>query len=102
MFFKLIPRKYSGFEVRMTDNPRWQAPIPLYPDSYTGETKFKKVKVKLRRNPTIASSPTCEKSYTPWTVHTVKGYCKFRAILDEYIEQAPLNIVNGRVNAVSL
>jgi hypothetical protein len=32
MFSKLIPRKSSGFEVRVTDNPRWQAPIPLYPE----------------------------------------------------------------------
>jgi hypothetical protein len=67
----------------MTDNPRWQAPIPFYPEPDTGETEMEKVKVKLRRNPTVASSPTYEKSYTPWTGHTVEGYCKFRAMLDE-------------------
>jgi hypothetical protein len=58
MFSKLILRKSSGFEVRVTDNPRWQAPIPLYPEPDTDETKIKKVKVKLRRTPTVASPPT--------------------------------------------
>jgi hypothetical protein len=90
MFFKLIPPKLSGFEVQVTDNPCWQAPIPLYPEPDMGETEIKKVKVKLRRNPTVASSPTYEKSYTPWTGHTVEGYCKFRTMLEEYIKQAPL------------
>jgi hypothetical protein len=85
----------------VTDNPHWQTPIPLYPELYTCETKIKKVKVKLRRNPTVASSPTYEKSYTLWTGHTVEGYCKLRAILDENIKQAPLNNVNERLNAVS-
>jgi hypothetical protein len=102
MFSKLILRKSSGFEVRVTDNPRWQAPIWLYPEPSTDETKIKKVKVTLRRNPTVASSPTYEKSYTPWTGHTVEGYCKFRAMLYEYIKQAPLNNVNEWVNAISL
>jgi hypothetical protein len=60
------------------------------------------VKVKLRRNPTVASSPTYEKSYTPWTGNRIEGYSKFRAILDKYMKQAPLNNVNERVNAVSL
>jgi hypothetical protein len=59
----------------VTDNPRWQAAIPLYPEPDTDETELEKVKVKLRRNPTVASSPTYEKSYTPWTGHTVEGYC---------------------------
>jgi hypothetical protein len=65
-------------------------------------TVIKKVKVKLRKSPTVASSPSYEKSYTPWTGHTVEGYCKSRAMFDEYIKQAPLNNVNERVNAVSL
>jgi hypothetical protein len=102
MFFKIIPRNSSGFEVQVTDNLRWQAPIPLCPEPDTGETKIKKVKVKLRRNPTVGSSTTYEKSYTLWTGHTIEGYCKFRAILDEYIKQAPLNNVNEWVNAISL
>jgi hypothetical protein len=38
----------------------------------------------------------------PWTGHIVEGYCKFRAMLDEYIKQDPLNNVNDRVNAISL
>jgi hypothetical protein len=67
-----------------------------------GKTKIQKVKVKLPRNPTVASSTTYEKSYTPWTGHTVKGYCKFRLMLDEYINQAPLNNMNEWVNTVSL
>jgi hypothetical protein len=73
MFSKLIPRKSSGFEVQVTDNPRWQAPIPLYPEPDTGETEIKKVKIKTRRNPMVTSSPTYEKSNTPWTGHTVEG-----------------------------
>jgi hypothetical protein len=102
MFSKLIPHKSSSFEVQVTNNPHWQAPILLYPEPYTDETEMVKVKVKLRRNPTVESSPTYEKSYTPWTGHTLKGYCKFRAILDEYIKLAPLNNVNEQVNAISL
>jgi hypothetical protein len=86
----------------VTDNPRWQAPIPPYPEPDTGETEIKKVEVKLRRNPTVASSPNYEKSYTPWTEHIVEGFCKFRAMLDEYIKQASLNNLNERVNALSL
>jgi RNase H-like domain found in reverse transcriptase len=96
MFSKLIPRKSTGFEVGVTENPRWQAPILLYPES----VEAKMVKVKLRRNPTVASSAEYEKSYMPWTGHTVEGYCKFRAMIDEYIEQAPLNNVNERVSAI--
>jgi hypothetical protein len=102
MFSKLIPCKSSGFEVKVIDNPRWKAPILLYPEPDTGETKIKMVKVKIHRNPTVASSPTYEKSYTPWTGHKVEGYCKCKVILDEYVKQAPLNNVNERVNAVSL
>jgi hypothetical protein len=86
----------------VTDNPHWQAPIPLYPEPDMDETEIEKVKVKLRKNLTVASSPTYENSYTLWTGHTVEGYCKFRAKLGEYIKQAPLNNVNERVNAVSL
>ena len=59
------------------------------------------VKLKLRRNPTVALSPTYEKSYAPWTGHTVEGYCKFRAMLDEYIKQAPLNNVQERAAAIT-
>jgi hypothetical protein len=67
-----------------------------------GETKIQKVKVKLPRNPTVASSTTYEKSYTPWTGHTVEGYFKFRVMLDEYINQAPLNNMNEWLNTASL
>jgi hypothetical protein len=81
MFSKLIPRKSPGFEVQVTDNPRWQAPIPLYPEPDMGQTKIEKVKVKSRRNPTVATSSTHENSHTLWTGHTVEGYCKFRAML---------------------
>jgi hypothetical protein len=41
MFSKLIPHNSAGFEVRVTDNPRWHAPIPLYPEPDMGETKNK-------------------------------------------------------------
>jgi hypothetical protein len=67
-----------------------------------GATEIKKVKVKLLRNPTVASSLNNEKSYTPLTGHTVEVYCKFRAMLDEYIKQSPLNYMNERMNAISL
>jgi hypothetical protein len=85
----------------VTNNPHQQAPIPLYPVPSTGKTKFKKVKVKLCRNLTVASFPNYENSYTQWTEHTVEGYYKFRAMLVEYVKQDPLNNVNEQVNAVS-
>jgi hypothetical protein len=84
----------------VTDNLCWQALFPLYPDPDTGETKLKKVKLNFHRNPTVASFPTYEKSYTLWTGNIVEGYCKFRPMLDEYINQAPLNNVKERVNTV--
>jgi hypothetical protein len=65
-----------------------------------GESKIEKVKLKLSRSPTIASSPNYEKSYTPWTEHTAEGYCKFRVILDQYVKQDLLNNVNEQVNSV--
>jgi hypothetical protein len=95
MFSKLILCKLAGFEVQVTNNP-------LYPEPDMGETKIEKVKVNICRNPTIASSPNYEKSYTAWNGHTVAGYYKFRAMLDEYIKQAPLNNVNEWVNTISL
>jgi hypothetical protein len=36
MFSKLIPRKSASFEVQVTDIPRWQALISLYPEPDTG------------------------------------------------------------------
>jgi hypothetical protein len=57
-----MPLNSSGFEIQVTDNPRCQAPIPLYPKPNTGETEIKKVKEKLHRNPTVALSPNYEKS----------------------------------------
>jgi hypothetical protein len=66
------------------------------------ELEVDKVKVTLRQNPVQTTSPIYKKTYTPWTGHTVKGYCKFRAMLDEYSRQAPLNNVNKRVGAVIL
>jgi hypothetical protein len=41
IFSKLIPRKLAGFEIRVTENPRWQAPI-------------------LRRNPMLDLFPIYE------------------------------------------
>jgi hypothetical protein len=74
----------------VTGNPHWQALILLYAETDKGETKIKKVKVKLPRNPTVAPSSTYEKSYTLWNGNgnTVEGYCKFRAMLDEYLKKA--------------
>jgi hypothetical protein len=45
----MIPRKSEDFEIQVTNNPRWQDPIPLYPEPNTGETEIKKVKVKIHR-----------------------------------------------------
>jgi hypothetical protein len=36
-----------------------------------------------------------------WTGHIVEEHCKFRAMLDEYTNQAPPKNVNERVNAIS-
>ena len=85
----------------MTDNPCWQTPILLYPEPDEGETRTEMVQVKLCRNPTMASSSMYEKSYMSWTGHCVEVYCKFRAMLDEYIEQAPLNNVQEEAVAVT-
>jgi hypothetical protein len=102
MLSKAIPRRSRVFEPRITENPKFQAPIPLYPEPDTVDGEADKVKVKLRRNPSQSTSAVYEKIYTPWTGHTTEGYCYFRAMLDEYTKQAPLNNVVERVGAVSL
>jgi hypothetical protein len=47
MVSKLIPRNSTGFEVQVTNNPIWQAPILLYPKPDTSETEIKKVKGRI-------------------------------------------------------
>ena len=99
---KLVPRKSGDFEARVTDNPKHKAPIPLFPEPDSTEGVLAPVKVKLRRNPEQPKSELYEKFYTPWMGHTVEGFCKFRAMLDEYTSNAPLTNVNERVSAVSI
>jgi hypothetical protein len=62
---KMVPRKSRGFETRVTDNPKFQAPIPLYPEPDEIEAEVDKVKVKLRRNPVQTTYPIYDKTYTP-------------------------------------
>ena len=100
MFSKPNPCKLTGFEVHVTDNPCWQAPILLYPEPDKGETGTEMGKLKLRRNPMVALSPTYAKSYMPWTGHTVEGYCKFGSCLTN-IKLAPLNDVQEWAAAVT-
>jgi hypothetical protein len=102
MLSKMVPQKSRGFETRVTDNSKFQAQIPLYLEPDKTEAEVNKVKVKLQRNPAQTTSPIYKKTYTPWTGHTVEGYCQFRATLDKYTRQAPLNNVNERVGAVTL
>ena len=102
MFSKMVPQKSRGFKTRVTENPKFQAPIPLYSEPDMTESEVEKVKVKLCRNPAQTTSHIYKKTYTPWTGHTVEGYCKFRTTLHEYTQQAPLNNVNKRVGAVTL
>jgi hypothetical protein len=102
MFSKLILHKLASFEVQVTNNLCWQAPILLYPESKTGKTKIKKVKAKHCRNPIITSSPIYEKSYMQWTGQRVEGCYKSRAMINEYIKQNPLNNVNEQANVLSL
>ena len=99
MLSKMVPQKSRGFETQVTKNPKFQAPIPLYPEPDMTELEVDKVKIKI---PGQTTSPIYEKTYTPWTGYTVEGYCKCRATLHEYMQQAPLNSVNERVGAVTL
>jgi hypothetical protein len=102
MLSKMVPWKSCGFETRVTDNPKFQAPISLYPEPDETEAEVDKVKVKLQRNPAQTTPPIYKKNHTPWTGHTVEGYCRFQATLDKYTQQAPFNNVNERVGAVTL
>ena len=47
MMSKLVPRKARGFETHMTENPTFQALIPLYPEPDVAGTKVDKVKVRV-------------------------------------------------------
>jgi hypothetical protein len=64
MLSKAIPRKSRVFEPRITENPKFQAPIPLYPEPDMIDGEADKVKVKLRRNPSQSTSAVYEKIYT--------------------------------------
>jgi hypothetical protein len=99
MLLKAIPRRRRVFEPRITENPKFQALTPLYPEPDTVDGEADKVKVMLRRNPSQSTSAV---RYTPWTGHTTEGYCHFRAMLDKYTKQARLYNVFERVGAVTL
>jgi hypothetical protein len=77
MISKLVPQKLRCFKIQVKENPKFQALTPLYPESDATVLEVDKVKVKLRQNPVQTTLPTYEKTYTPWTGHTIKGYCKF-------------------------
>jgi hypothetical protein len=98
MLSKMVPRSRAGLKRELW----FQAPIPLYLEPDKMKKEVDKVKVKLQRNPGQRTLPIYEKAYTPWMGHTVEGYCRFQATLDEYTRQAPLNNVNKRVGAITL
>jgi len=87
MLSKVIPRKLTGFEVQVTENPRWKASILLYLEPDTGESETKMVQRNLRRNPTVDMSATYNKYYVSWSGQTQIDYCKNRTIPDEEIKQ---------------
>jgi hypothetical protein len=89
-------------ENRRTAFLKFQALILLFPESNEMEREVDKVKVKLFRNPSQANSSIFGKTYTPWTGHTVEGYCNFRSRLNQYVQQAPLNNLKKRVGAITL
>ena len=47
---KLVSREAIGFKTCVTDNPRFQAPLPLYPEPDMVDAEVDKVKVKLLIN----------------------------------------------------
>jgi hypothetical protein len=63
MLSKMVPLKSCGFETRVTDNPKFQAPISLYPEPDETEAEVDKVKVKLQRNPAQQPRPSTKKPY---------------------------------------
>jgi hypothetical protein len=99
MLFKMVPQKSRGFKMEVTENSKFQALIPMHLEPDVTELEVDKVNVKLCRNPAQTTSSIYEKTYTPWT-H--QGYCKFRATLNEYMQQGPLNYFNKHVGAFTL
>jgi hypothetical protein len=65
MLSKMVKRKLHGFKTQVTDNLKFQAPIPLYLEPDKREAEVDKVKVKLRRNPGQTTLPIYKKTYTP-------------------------------------
>jgi hypothetical protein len=72
-----VPEKTEGFDTHIMENPKFQAPIPLFPKPDVTETGVSKVKVKLQRNPAQASFTIYEK---------IHRYRKFQALLNKYTQ----------------
>jgi hypothetical protein len=83
MLSKVILRRSYVFEPQITENPKFQARIPLFPEPGMVDGEADKFKVKLRRNPSQSTSVVNEKIYTPQTGHMTKGYYHFRAMLSK-------------------
>ena len=64
-YVKSIPKKDQETNVlspRVTTEPRYRAPIPLYPEPRAEREVLEHIKLKLRRNPGIAGSPQYKKN----------------------------------------
>jgi hypothetical protein len=84
---------------KQAKNPRFQAPIPLYEEADPTNTPTE-IKVKVKRNPNDPKSGTYEKTYQTYSGATIKGYCKFRDNLKDYISQTATTDPIAKFNAV--
>jgi len=80
-------------------NRRFDAPIPLFAEEDHVDLD-QKLKVKLRQNPETAT-PKNEKEFILWSGHTAEGYCKWRDMLQQYIDHFPLDTPVKKFNGAT-
>jgi hypothetical protein len=90
MLLKAIPRRSRVFLPRITENPKFQAPIPLYPEQDTVDGEADKVKVNLRRNPSQSTSAVYEKNIHAMDRSYDRGVLLFQGHVERIYETGPV------------
>ena len=80
-------------------NPRFDAPIPLFVEK-DGSDESQKIKVKLHQDPT-KDQPKSSREFILWSGNTAEGYCKWRELLEHYIEYRPLDTLAKKFNGMT-
>ena len=76
------PASHEAANIRRT----YDEPIPFIPSTEKGSVqKPKDIKISLRQNPAVATSPKIEKVFTEFVESSPESYCRWRCDMEEYI-----------------